>query len=469
MRMPLTYAELLLTIAKGDKGDPGPQGEPGPAGEDGESAYEIWLDEGHQGTEEDFLNSLVGPQGPQGQPGEDGPAGEDGLSAYEVWLEAGHTGTVQDYLDSLVGPAGADGLSAYEVWLEAGHTGTVQDYLDSLVGAPGPRGPQGPQGERGPQGETGPTPTVVPLIAGDNISIIDSDGAVVISAEDPGDSYTPGYGINIDSDGIISVDSDDIPSGPPGPPGPQGPAGQSASYDSIPIEAGAGISLSVVNDKLRISADTTEVQQKLTAGQNITIDSDGVISATAPNAGIDIGDDYFTLTDSDNESLEVQCTPTETIVGYDFHGSNTHSSTIVDGDGGSMPASFTGIHLNSAWDYPIGTRVEVVLHKDVSSDTAPKIMISSSASSYGTEIGTIPISVNGVAKAGKYVFNTSARDTYSYVVMRAPMPTTTQCTTLAAGEFEIYINPVYKKSVVMASKDYVDDIVGNIETILGGI
>lgn len=26
MRMPLTYAELLLTIAKGDKGDPCPQG-----------------------------------------------------------------------------------------------------------------------------------------------------------------------------------------------------------------------------------------------------------------------------------------------------------------------------------------------------------------------------------------------------------------------------------------------------------
>ena len=206
----------------------------------------------------------------------------------------------------------------------------------------------------------------------------------------------------------------------------------------------------------------------MTAGQNITITSDGVISATAPNAGIDIGNDYFTLTDSDDESLEVQCTPTETMIGYDYHGSNASASTIVDEGGGSIPASFTAIQLSSAWNYPIGTRVEVILHKDVSSYSAPRIMISSSASSQGTDIGTIPL-VSGVAKAGTYVFNTSGRNTYSYVVMRAPMPTTEQCTTLAAGEFEIYINPVYKKSVVMASKDYVDNIVGNIETILGGI
>ena len=311
-------------------------------------------------------------------------------------------------------------------------------------------------------------PPILPLVAGENITIVDSDGVVVISSSGGGSTYTAGYGIDIDGNGVISVDSDDIPSGPQGPQGPPGPAGQSASYDSIPIEAGTGISLAVVNDKLRISADTSEVQQKLTAGQNITITSDGVISATAPNAGIDIGNDYFTLTDSDDESLEVQCTPTETMIGYDFHGSNASASTIVDEGGGSMPASFTAIQLSSAWNYPIGTRVEVILHKDVSSYSAPRIMISSSASSQGTDIGTIPL-VSGVAKAGTYVFNTSGRNTYSYVVMRAPMPTTEQCTTLAAGEFEIYINPVYKKSVVMASKDYVDNIVGNIETILGGI
>lgn len=63
---------------KGDQGDPGPQG---PAGKDGingtngKSAYQIWLDDGHTGTEQDFLNSLIGPagdEGPQGQPGPEG-------------------------------------------------------------------------------------------------------------------------------------------------------------------------------------------------------------------------------------------------------------------------------------------------------------------------------------------------------------------------------------------------------------
>lgn len=52
---------------KGDKGDPGPAGERGPAGKDGQnghdgkdgkSAYQIWLDLGNTGSEQDFINSL---------------------------------------------------------------------------------------------------------------------------------------------------------------------------------------------------------------------------------------------------------------------------------------------------------------------------------------------------------------------------------------------------------------------------
>lgn len=52
---------------KGDKGDPGPIGERGPAGKDGlnghdgkdgKSAYQIWLDLGNTGSEQDFINSL---------------------------------------------------------------------------------------------------------------------------------------------------------------------------------------------------------------------------------------------------------------------------------------------------------------------------------------------------------------------------------------------------------------------------
>jgi len=78
-----------------------------------------------------------------GADGQDGQDGADGLSAYEIWLNAGNTGTEQDFLASLAGTAGTDGtdgLSAYEIWLNAGNTGTEQDFLDSLKGEPGPPG-----------------------------------------------------------------------------------------------------------------------------------------------------------------------------------------------------------------------------------------------------------------------------------------------------------------------------------------
>ncbi len=42
----------------------------GPQGKDGKSAYQIWLDNGNTGTEEDYLASLKGDTGPQGPAGE---------------------------------------------------------------------------------------------------------------------------------------------------------------------------------------------------------------------------------------------------------------------------------------------------------------------------------------------------------------------------------------------------------------
>ena len=46
---------LVLGIPKGQKGDDGKQGDPG---EQGKSAYQVWLEEGNEGTEADFFNSL---------------------------------------------------------------------------------------------------------------------------------------------------------------------------------------------------------------------------------------------------------------------------------------------------------------------------------------------------------------------------------------------------------------------------
>lgn len=63
----------------------------------------------------DNIELTPGPQGPpgqDGQPGQPGADGVDGLSAYQIWLDAGNIGTEQDFLDSLEGPPGPPGADA---------------------------------------------------------------------------------------------------------------------------------------------------------------------------------------------------------------------------------------------------------------------------------------------------------------------------------------------------------------------
>lgn len=60
--------------------------------------------------------------------------GEDGDSAFQVWLDAGNSGTEQDFLDSLKGESGA---SAYEVAVAEGFSGSEAEWLESLVGEDG--------------------------------------------------------------------------------------------------------------------------------------------------------------------------------------------------------------------------------------------------------------------------------------------------------------------------------------------
>lgn len=89
----------------------------------GYSAYEIAVQNGYSGTEEQWLASLVGPQGPQGIQGIQGPTGPQG--------DKGDTGPQ--------GPKGDTG--------DRGPQG--------IQGAQGPTGPTGPQG---PKGDTGDSP-----------------------------------------------------------------------------------------------------------------------------------------------------------------------------------------------------------------------------------------------------------------------------------------------------------------------
>jgi hypothetical protein len=70
-----------LQGVKGDQGEPGvagAQGEPGPAGEAGISAYQVAVNNGFVGSEQQWLDSLVGPQGPAGEPGSGGGSANTG-------------------------------------------------------------------------------------------------------------------------------------------------------------------------------------------------------------------------------------------------------------------------------------------------------------------------------------------------------------------------------------------------------
>lgn len=73
----------------------------------GYSAYEVAVQEGFVGTEQEWLDSLVGPQGPQGQPFDELTPeqkeeirGPQGKSAYEVAVDEGFEGTEEDFVDS---------------------------------------------------------------------------------------------------------------------------------------------------------------------------------------------------------------------------------------------------------------------------------------------------------------------------------------------------------------------------------
>ncbi len=142
----------------------------GGAGADGLSAYEVAVQNGFVGTEQDWLDSLIGPQGPagadgadgavgpqgaqgiQGDPGPTGPEGPQGIQGIQ-----GSSGNVIIY--GAVDPTteGNDGDSYINTATNTlfGPKATTWPAGVSLIGPTGPQGTQGLQGETGPQGEQG--------------------------------------------------------------------------------------------------------------------------------------------------------------------------------------------------------------------------------------------------------------------------------------------------------------------------
>ena len=79
---------------KGENGDTGPQGEKGDKGDPGERGADG--KDGINGT-----NGRDGVDGKDGKNGQDGKDGADGKSAYQIWLDLGNSGSEQDFINSL--------------------------------------------------------------------------------------------------------------------------------------------------------------------------------------------------------------------------------------------------------------------------------------------------------------------------------------------------------------------------------
>lgn len=102
----------------------------GVKGDPGKSAYQIAVENGFQGTEQEWLDSLIGPigpQGPQGEQGIQGPQGAQGIPG--IW-----TGAIEDAPNDsqLVYDPVGDPTGLPASWVEMADGTTVQATITSL-------------------------------------------------------------------------------------------------------------------------------------------------------------------------------------------------------------------------------------------------------------------------------------------------------------------------------------------------
>ena len=168
-----TEDEWLISL-KGEKGETGPKGDKGDTGEKGATGERgpqgLQGERGLQGVQgekgEQGIQGAVGPkgeqgeqgiqgiQGPQGEPGPQGPKGDTGSGL-----------NIKGELDSesqlpQEGVSGDAWLIAGNLYVYVGENGNVESNpkwsnVGGIQGPAGPTGPKGEQGEPGPKGEPG--------------------------------------------------------------------------------------------------------------------------------------------------------------------------------------------------------------------------------------------------------------------------------------------------------------------------
>ena len=101
------------------------------SGASGKNAYELAVENGFEGSLQEWLSSLAGADGQDGTNGADGGDGQNGKSAYELAVENGFRGSLQEWLLSLAfGEDGEDGKDGID-----GENG--KDGADGQDGADG--------------------------------------------------------------------------------------------------------------------------------------------------------------------------------------------------------------------------------------------------------------------------------------------------------------------------------------------
>lgn len=166
-----TEDEWLISL-KGEKGETGPKGDKGNTGEKGDTGERgpqgLQGERGLQGIQgeqgEQGIQGPIGPKGEKGDQGERGPQGPQGQIGPQG--PKGDTGSglnIKGELDSesqlpQEGVSGDAWLISGNLYVYVGENGNVESNPKwSNVGSiQGPAGPQGPVGPKGEQGEPGP-------------------------------------------------------------------------------------------------------------------------------------------------------------------------------------------------------------------------------------------------------------------------------------------------------------------------
>ena len=122
--------ELCDLIYNGGFGSTTP-GPPGEKGDPGDSAYQIALSTGFEGTEEEWIASL---KGPKGDPGETGPQGEQGIQGPKG--DTGLTGPQGETgIQGPKGDPGTDGntpVRGTDYWTEE-DIAEIHSYIDAKI------------------------------------------------------------------------------------------------------------------------------------------------------------------------------------------------------------------------------------------------------------------------------------------------------------------------------------------------